>query len=79
MLALGKFPGLDGFLAAGGCSDVGIATSSGAGRSLAELAVGQTPTFDLEPHRLDRFGSIDPFAPAFWERRGQARSGKVSG
>ncbi len=79
MFVLGKFPGLNGFLASTGCSGAGIAMSGGIGRSIAELAVGKPASVDLEPHRVDRFGSVDPFDPEFMERCGQARSGKITG
>ncbi len=52
---LGEVPGLEGFLVATGCSGAGIADSGGIGLALAQLATGHTPSFDLTPHRVDRF------------------------
>jgi len=79
MFVLGKFPGLNGFHAATGCSGAGIAMSGGIGRSIAELVAGDSPSFDLEPHRIDRFGGFDPLDPEFMKLCGQARSGKITG
>jgi sarcosine oxidase, subunit beta len=76
---LGACPPLDGFLAATGCSGAGIAMSGGIGRLIAELATGQAPFVDPLPHRLDRFGAIDPLERSFLERCAQARSGKITG
>ena len=79
MFVLGAFPGLTGFFAATGCSGAGIAMSGGIGLSIAELVVGKTPSFDLEPHRLDRFGSFNAFDPEFMRLCGRTRSGKITG
>ena len=76
---LGAFPALDGFLAATGCAGAGVAMSGGIGRLVAELATDCTPFVDAAPHRIDRFGEIDPFDPAFLQRCGDARSGKITG
>ena len=50
---LGKFPALDGFLAATGCAGAGIAMSGGIGRFVAELAADRVPFVDFStpPHR----------------------------
>ena len=77
--ALGVFPGVEGFLAASGCSGAGIAMSGGIGRFIAELATGRSPFVDGSPHRLDRFGAIDPLSSEFLQRCAAARSGKVTG
>lgn len=77
--ALGGFPGLDGLLVASGCCGAGIAASGGIGLAIAEQALGRPPTFDLQPHRPDRFGTIDPFDEGFRARCAEARSRKTSG
>ena len=79
MFVLGEVPGLEGLLVATGCSGAGIAASGGIGLALAQLAIGQTPSFDLASHRLDRFGQVDPTDPAFRQRCAEARSIKRSG
>jgi 4-methylaminobutanoate oxidase (formaldehyde-forming) len=73
---LGEVPGLEGFLVATGCSGAGIAASGGIGLALAQLATGHTPSFDLTPHRVDRFGPVDPTTPVFRQRCADARSMK---
>jgi sarcosine oxidase subunit beta len=79
MFVLGQAPGLEGLLVATGCSGAGIAASGGIGLALAQLATGQTPSYDLTPHRVDRFGPIDPTDPVFRQRCADARSMKRSG
>jgi sarcosine oxidase subunit beta len=76
---LGEFPSLDGFLAATGCAGAGIAMSGGIGRLVAELATGRQPFADPAPHRIDRFGEIDPTDRTFIQLCADARSGKVTG
>jgi 4-methylaminobutanoate oxidase (formaldehyde-forming) len=76
---LGEFPSRDGFLAATGCAGAGIAMSGGIGRFVSELAVGQTPFVESAPHRIDRFGMIDPTDLNFLQICADARSGKVTG
>ena len=76
---LGAIPSLDGFLAATGCAGAGIAMSGGIGRLVADLAMGCTPFADAAPHRINRFGEIDPLNPAFLQRCADARSGKITG
>ncbi len=79
LFVLGPVPETRGFLAATGCSGAGIAAAGGVGASIAALAMGKTPPFDLTPFRPDRFGSVDPFDPQFRQRCEWARSNKVSG
>ena len=76
---LGAFPSLDGFIAATGCAGAGIAMSGGIGRLVSELTLDHTPFVDPTPHRIDRFGEIDPYDPAFLQRCAEARSGKITG
>lgn len=76
---LGTFPSLDGFIAATGCAGAGIAMSGGIGRLVSELIAGQHPFVDPAPHRVDRFGEIDPIDPNFIQRCADARSGKITG
>ncbi len=79
LFVLGPAPGLEGLLVATGCSGAGIAASGGIGLALAQLALGQTPAFDLAPHRVDRFGSPNPADPVFRQRCADARAMKASG
>jgi sarcosine oxidase subunit beta len=74
MFVLGEVPGLEGLLVATGCSGAGIAASGGIGLALAQLATGHATSFDLTPHRVDRFGPVDPTDPAFRQRCADARS-----
>jgi 4-methylaminobutanoate oxidase (formaldehyde-forming) len=76
---VGAFPGLVGFIAATGCAGAGLAMSGGIGRLVAELVTGQIPFVDPTPHRIDRFGTIDPTDSDFIQRCADARSGKVTG
>jgi 4-methylaminobutanoate oxidase (formaldehyde-forming) len=76
---LGKFPSLDGFVAATGCAGAGIAMSGGIGRFISELATGHIPFVDSAPHQIDRFGEIDSLDPNFIQRCADARSGKITG
>lgn len=76
---LGPAPGATRFFVAAGCCGSGIACSGGIGLAVAEAALGRAPSFDLAPFRPDRFGVIEPFAPAFRERCAASRSGKLSG
>ena len=75
----GAAPGIDGLLFAGGCSGAGIAISGGVGEAIAALALGQRPEIDIDAFRLDRFGAVDPFDPAFRARCAAARSKKREG
>jgi 4-methylaminobutanoate oxidase (formaldehyde-forming) len=79
LFVLGPVPGVKGFLAATGCCGAGIAASGGIGRAIAELAAGLTPSYDLSPFSVTRFGSMDPMSEAFQKRCADARSRKVSG
>ena len=79
LFVLGAAPGVEGLLLATGCCGAGIAASGGIGRAVAALAANQTPPFDLSLFQPGRFGTVDPFDPAFRRRCEQARSGKVSG
>ena len=76
---LGPYPDVDGFLAATGCAGAGIAMSGGIGRLIADLVAGRFPFIDPAPHRIDRFGQIDPLSPEFLQRCAKARSGKITG
>lgn len=76
---LGGVPGVEGFLSACGCCGSGIAMSGGIGRVIAELALGNEPFIDIAPHRIDRFGIINPFDNDFLVRCAQSRSEKNSG
>jgi 4-methylaminobutanoate oxidase (formaldehyde-forming) len=79
MFVLGAFQSMNGFFAATGDCGAGIAASGGFGLSTAELALGMRGSFDLEPFRIDRFGSIDPMSEEFRAWCGRARSKKKSG
>lgn len=76
---LGAMPGVDGFIAATGCSGAGIGMSGGIGRFIAELATGQPPFVAPERFRLDRFGAIDSYHPDFIRRCAEARARKRTG
>ncbi|MBL8259347.1 MAG: FAD-binding oxidoreductase [Candidatus Competibacteraceae bacterium] len=76
---LGPAPETAGFLAASGCSGAGIALAGGVGASIAALAANRARPFDVTPFRLERFGPINPFSPAFRRACEQARSSKVTG
>jgi sarcosine oxidase subunit beta len=76
---LGELPPLGGFLAATGCAGAGIAMSGGIGRLVAEMATDRQPFVDPAPHRIDRFGEIDPTSLEFLQRCADARSGKITG
>jgi 4-methylaminobutanoate oxidase (formaldehyde-forming) len=76
---LGAYPGLNGFLAATGCAGAGIAMSGGIGRLVAEIATRHSPFVDPAPHRIDRFGEIDPFERNFIQQCADARSQKITG
>ena len=76
---LGAFPALEGFIAATGCAGAGIAMSGGIGRLVSELTTDRPPFVDPAPHRIERFGKIDPYDPDFLQRCADARSGKITG
>lgn len=76
---LGAMPGVDGFVAATGCSGGGIGLSGGIGRFIADLALDRRPFVDTAPFELDRFGAIDPYTFDFQRRCALARSAKRTG
>lgn len=76
---LGKLPQVEGFVAATGCSGAGIATAAGVGKAVAALVAGKEPPISLTLFRLDRFGPIEPFDPALWQRCADARANKRAG
>ncbi|MGO1659327.1 MAG: NAD(P)/FAD-dependent oxidoreductase [Marinobacter sp.] len=76
---LGAMPGIEGFIAATGCSGAGIGMSAGIGRFIAELATHQKPFVSSEPFRLDRFGAVDAYSPDFIRRCADARARKRTG
>jgi len=79
---LGACPGVEGFLVATGCCGAGIAASGGVGEAIARLVVegtGGDCDEGLEPFRVDRFGTIDPFSESWLERCAGARSRKAFG
>ena len=78
-LVLGGINGIDGLFVATGCNGAGIAVSGGIGRLIAELVVGQATFVDPAPHRPQRRGNFDPFAPEFLRLCADARSRKTSG
>jgi sarcosine oxidase subunit beta len=51
----------DGVVAACGFSGHGFMQSPAVGRALAEEILGETPSLDLSPYRLDRFESDATF------------------
>ena len=71
--------GPEGFFTATGCCGGGIAASGGIGRAVASLVRGEPCLYDLERHRPDRLGAVDPFSEPFLRRCGEARSGKRTG
>jgi sarcosine oxidase subunit beta len=75
-IILGPVPGLSGFLAATGCCGSGIVLSAGIGITIAELALGRSPSIDITPFRPDRFGPTDPFSTEFRARCASSRANK---
>ncbi len=55
---MGEAPGLKGFFVGAGFNSVGIASSGGAGRALAEWIIQGEPTLDLWPVDLRRFANF---------------------
>jgi sarcosine oxidase subunit beta len=51
----------DGIYAACGFSGHGFMQSPAVGRALAEEILGESPSLDLDPYRLDRFESGTSF------------------
>jgi len=76
---LGEYPGLSGFVAATGCAGAGIAMSGGIARLVSDLITGQPPFVDPTPHRIHRFGVVDPMSADFIQVCADARAGKVTG
>ena len=56
---LGEAPGVRGVFVAAGFNSMGIASSGGAGKALAEWIVEGSPTLDLWPVDIRRFGSFN--------------------
>ena len=79
MYVIGGVPGINGFLAATGCSGAGVAASGGIGRIISEMVLGLDEFCDVDPFRIDRFGDIDPLSHEFMRRCANTRSGKTSG
>jgi len=73
---IGPAPGVAGLYVAAGCCGMGIATSAGIARLIADMIAGRTPPVDPRPYRLDRFGAFDPYQPEFLERCAQSRTAK---
>jgi len=46
---------------------------------VSELATSQATFVDPTPHRIDRFGTVDPLAGEFLQQCADARSGKITG
>lgn len=76
---LGPAPDIGGVFVASGCCGAGIAVSGGVGEVLAALVLGRQPPVDLAPFDPARFGSVDPFDPAFRATCAAARSRKTAG
>ena len=79
MFVLGGLPETKGFLAATGCSGLGVAVSGGMGRIISELIMGMDTFSDIDPFRVDRFGTLDALSHEFRQRCADARSNKKSG
>ena len=73
---VGPAPGIAGLTVATGCCGMGIATSAGIAKIVADLIAGRPSTVDREPYRPDRFGSFDPYHPDFLEQCALARTAK---
>ncbi|MFP3979057.1 NAD(P)/FAD-dependent oxidoreductase [Marinobacter sp. KMM 10035] len=76
---VGAMPGVDGFVAATGCSGAGIGLSGGIGRLVSDLVTGKPPFVSPNDFRLDRFGPVDSFDATFIKRCAEARARKRSG
>mgnify|MGYP001765230852 CR=1 FL=1 len=55
---IGEVPRLPGFFIASGFSGHGFGIGPGAGRMIADLVSGGTPSVDMAPFRLSRFGRL---------------------
>lgn len=73
---LGRAGAVEGFFVAGGCNGTGLSCSGGIGEAMAGLVLGAAPPVSLERFDPARFGSIDPFDPAFREKCAAARTKK---
>ena len=76
---IGRVPGLEGFLVAGGCCGSGVSASGGFGQAIAEIVTGRPHTIDISLYRPERFGRVDPSSADFRERCAAARAGKTRG
>jgi 4-methylaminobutanoate oxidase (formaldehyde-forming) len=65
-----------GFIVASGCCGTGVSASGGIGEAVADLVLGMPAKIDPAPFRPDRFGSVDPYDPAFQRRCAMARGDK---
>ena len=73
---IGPAPGIAGLTVATGCCGMGIATSAGIAKIVADQIAGRPSAVDRGPYRPDRFGSFDPYHPDFLERCALARTAK---
>jgi glycine/D-amino acid oxidase-like deaminating enzyme len=55
---IGEVPRLPGFYLATGFSGHGFGIGPGAGRMIADLVSGGTPSIDMTPFRLERFDRL---------------------
>lgn len=76
---VGPVAAVAGLVAVTGCCGAGIAASSGLGGAAAATVLGEPPPADLSAFDPGRFGTVDPFDPAFRNRCAAARSGKTTG
>ena len=73
---LGKTDPVPGLFLAAGCCGSGVMASGGIGEALAEVIVGEDPSYDLKPFRYDRFGAVDPSSEDFQTLCAEARARK---
>lgn len=55
---IGEVASLPGFIIASGFSGHGFGIGPGAGKAVADLATGMTPSIDMKPFRIDRFARL---------------------
>lgn len=79
MFVVGSVPEVSGFFAATGCCGAGVAAGGGIGRIVAEQVTGSATFVDDSYFNPSRFGSVNPFDPAFQRRCADARSNKKGG
>lgn len=79
MFVAGSVPEVSGFFAATGCCGAGVAAGGGIGRLVAEQVMGCSTFVDASYFDPSRFGSVNPFDPAFQRRCADARSNKKGG